>query len=43
MKAYRLVTLVAAVLITVFIARVLTDEKVGAESNLARPTASQTP
>jgi len=43
MKTYRLITLAAALLITVLIARVLTDEKVGASPNLVQTAAAGTP
>jgi hypothetical protein len=43
MKTYRLITLVAALLITVLIARAFTDEKVGASPNLAPTAAAGTP
>jgi len=43
MKTYRLITLVAAVLITVFIARVFTDEKLGASPDQAHAAAVDAP
>ncbi len=43
MKTYRLITLVAAVLITVFFARFLSDEKVGVSSNQGNVIAAQAP
>jgi hypothetical protein len=43
MKTYRLITLVAALLITVLIARVLTDEKVGASFDQAHVAAAEAP
>jgi hypothetical protein len=43
MKTYRLITLVAAVLITVLIARVLTDEKVGASPYQTRTSIAVAP
>ena len=45
MKTYRLITLIAAVLITVFIARVLTadDQKVGVSPGGADVVAAQAP
>ena len=42
MKTYRLITLIAAVLITVFLARILTDEKVGNPQEQA-PVAAEAP
>jgi len=43
MKTYRLITLAAALLITVFFARFLSDEKVGAPSDRADVIAAQAP
>ncbi|HWM67817.1 MAG TPA: hypothetical protein VNO35_14610 [Steroidobacteraceae bacterium] len=43
MKTYRLITLVAAVLITVFVARFLSDGKIGAPPNEADVVAAQAP
>jgi hypothetical protein len=43
MKTYRLITLAAAVLITVLVARVFTDEKVGASPDQAHALAAQAP
>jgi hypothetical protein len=43
MKAYRLMTLVAAVLITVFVARFLSDEKIGDPPDRADVVAAQAP
>jgi hypothetical protein len=43
MKTYRLITLVAAVLITVLMARFLTDEKVGASADQAHSVTAQAP
>jgi hypothetical protein len=43
MKTYRLIALIAAVLITVLIARVLTDENVGASPDQAHAVAAQAP
>jgi hypothetical protein len=43
MKTYRLITLVAALLITVLIARAFTDEKVGASPNPVQSAAAGTP
>jgi hypothetical protein len=40
MKAYRLITLVAAVLITTFLARVLTNEDVGEQDHAAVESAA---
>jgi hypothetical protein len=41
MKSYRLITLTAAVLINVLIARTLIDEKVGAAPALPQAAAAQ--
>jgi hypothetical protein len=43
MKTYRLITLVAAVLITVLFARFLSDEKVGVSSDQGNVIAAQAP
>jgi hypothetical protein len=43
MKTYRLITFVAAMLITVLIARVFTDEKVGAPPDQAHVMAADAP
>ncbi len=43
MKTYKLITLVAAVLITVFVARFLSDEKIGVPSDQAGAIAAQAP
>jgi hypothetical protein len=40
MKSYRLITLAAAVLMTVLFARVFTDEKVGVSPDLADGTVA---
>jgi len=43
MKTYRLITFVAAALITVLIARVFTDEKIGASAGQPSATAMEAP
>jgi hypothetical protein len=43
MKTYRLITLVAAVLITVLAARVLVSEKVGASPDPTQPAIAVVP
>ena len=43
MKTYRLITLIAAVVITAFFARFLSDEKVGASPDQADVIAAQAP
>jgi hypothetical protein len=43
MKTYRLITLVAAVLITVFVARFLSDGKIGVPPDGADVVAAQAP
>lgn len=43
MKTYRFLTLVAAVLITVFFARVFADENIGAAPALAQAAAAEAP
>jgi hypothetical protein len=43
MKTYRLITFVAATLITVLIARVFTDEKIGASAGQPYATAVEAP
>jgi hypothetical protein len=43
MKTYRLIALVAALLITVFVARFLSDGKIGASPDQADVVAAQAP
>ena len=43
MKTYRLITFVAALLITVFIARALTDKKVTVSQDQVQGAAEQAP
>jgi hypothetical protein len=43
MKTYKLITLVAAVLITVFVARFLSDGKIGVAPGQADVVAAQAP
>jgi hypothetical protein len=43
MKTYRLITLAAAVLINVLVARVLIDDKVGASPDQAPAAAAEAP
>jgi hypothetical protein len=43
MKTYKLITLVAAVLITVLVARFLSDEKIGVSPGQADGVAAQAP
>jgi hypothetical protein len=43
MKTYKLLTLVAAVLITVFVARFLSDGKIGVSPDQADVVAAQAP
>ena len=43
MKTYRLITLIGAVLITVFFARVFSDQRVGGSQNQAHASALEAP
>jgi hypothetical protein len=43
MKTYRLITLLAAVLITVFFARIFTDERIGDSPDQVQAAAVEAP